>query len=338
VTRFAYTPCTNFGVYDSPVPGRDAVSAANEQFLLEAAAAEEAGFDGVWVPERHTRVETFLPSPLVLLAALAARTKRVTLTTTVMQPTYYNPMMVAEALAQIDQLSRGRLVFGAGVGYNEDFFRLFGVPKHRVGARFEECIRRAWTEERVTFEGEFFEFDDVLMTPKPYQRPRPPVWIGAMRDKAIRRALDWEGWCWWFPRQIDAAYEKVSFWRDEAEQRRGDSNWTVALCYEGWIGDDSAEVRAAHAPRWDPVTKLFNDRGLSPEGAVTDPQDSWLILGDSDYWVDRIGQVVDRVRPDWICIRTRTPGTADGPRRPSYAESLEVIERLGRDVIRHFQH
>lgn len=201
-----------------------------------------------------------------------------------------------------------------------------------------EVIRRAWTEERVTFEGEFFEFDDVLMTPKPYQRPRPPVWIGAMRDKAIRRALDWEGWCWWFPRQIDAAYEKVSFWRDEAEQRRGDSNWTVALCYEGWIGDDSAEVRAAHAPRWDPVTKLFNDRGLSPEGAVTDPQDSWLILGDSDYWVDRIGQVVDRVRPDWICIRTRTPGTADGPRRPSYAESLEVIERLGRDVIRHFQH
>jgi probable F420-dependent oxidoreductase len=344
VTRFAYMPCTNFGVFGSPVPGRDLVSAASEQFLLEASAAEEAGFDGIWVPERHARVETFLPSPLVLLAALAARTKRVSLATTVMVPTYYNPMLVAESLAQIDQLSRGRLVFGAGVGYHEDYFRLFGVPKYRVGARFEESmevIRRAWTEERVTFKGEFFQFDDVLMTPKPYQRPRPPVWIGAHYDKAIRRALDWEGWCWWFPQPLDAAYEKVSFWRDEAQKRRGHSNWTVALCYEGWVGDETATVRATHVQRWDPVTKFLADRSVLPgsaAGAVTAPEDSWLILGDSDYWVERIGRVVDRVRPDWICIRTRTPGTADGPRNPSFAESLEVIDRFGREVIRHFQH
>jgi hypothetical protein len=140
---------------------------------------------------------------------------------------------------------------------------------------------------------------------------------------------------------LDAAYEKVSFWRDEARTRREDSNWTVALCYEGWLGDDTAEVRATHARRWDPVAKFLADRAVLPESArdaVTAPEDSWLILGDSDYWTERIGRVIDRVRPDWICIRTRTPGTADGQPNPSFAESLEVIERFGREVIRHSQH
>jgi probable F420-dependent oxidoreductase len=342
VTKFAYMPCSNFGVIGSSAPSRDLVSAASEQFLLEASAAEEAGFDGIWVPERHARVETWLPSPLVLLAALAARTTRVTLATTVMVPNYYNPIHLAESLAQIDQLSKGRLVFGAGVGYHEDYFKLFGVPMEKVGARFEECmevIRRAWTEERMTFKGQFFEFDDVFMTPKPYQRPRPPVWIGAHRDKAIRRALDWEGWCWWFPLPVEAAYEKVSFWRDEAE-RRGKSTWTVAVCYEGWVGDHTGQVEAAHAGRWSPVTKFLADRPVLPDSSsdsVADPQGSWLILGDSEYWIDRLGEVIDRVKPDWICIRTRTPGTFDGPPQPSFAESLEAIDRFGRDVIRHFQ-
>lgn len=344
MTRFAYMPCTNFGVVGGPLPGRQLVGAASEQFLVEASAAEEAGFDGIWVPERHARVETFMPSPLVLLAALAARTNHVTLATTVMLPSLYNPMLVAESLAQIDQLSGGRLVFGAGVGFNEDYFRLFGVPKHRLGARFEESmevIRRAWTEERVTFKGEFFEFNDVFMTPKPYQSPRPPVWIGAHYDKAIRRSLDWEGWCWWFPQPLDAAYEKISFWRDEAQKQRGDSHWTVALCYEGWVGDDTAEVRATHRGRWEAVTNFVTSKGVLPgasSDSVANPEDAWLILGDVDYWIERLGRVIDRVHPDWICIRTRTPGRIDGPRTPSFAESLEVIERFGREVIRHFQH
>jgi len=89
------------------------------------------------------------------------------------------------------------------------------------------------------------------------------------------------------------------------------------------------------------VTNFVANQAVLPGSAsdsVTIPEDSWLILGSSDYWTERIGGIIDRIRPEWICIRTRTPGTADGPRNPSFTESLEVIERFGREVIRHFQH
>ena len=91
--------------------------------------------------------------------------------------TFHDPIHLAEALAAIDNLSRGRFVFGAGVGYHEDYFRCFGVPFERRGKRFEEvmdCIVGAWTEEEFNYGGEFFQYEGVRMTPKPYQRPRPP--------------------------------------------------------------------------------------------------------------------------------------------------------------------
>ena len=132
----------------------------------------------------------------------------------------------------IDQLSKGRLIFGAGVGYHADYFRLFGVPMQRRGVRFEEAmtvIDGVWTQERFSFSGQFYEFENVLLTPKPYQQPRPPIWIGGFYDKGIERALDWDGWVWWFPSDIASASQKIEYWREKGGQTRGERNWCVAL-------------------------------------------------------------------------------------------------------------
>ena len=114
--RIAYMPDTHFGGYDQIIPTRREVAAAGDQLLLEAEAAEEVGFESLWLPERHARPETYFPSILTVAAAIAARTTRIQIATAVLQPTYYHPVHVAEQLARIDMLSRGRLVFGAGVG------------------------------------------------------------------------------------------------------------------------------------------------------------------------------------------------------------------------------
>lgn len=339
MTQFAYMPDTHFGVYDQPLPDGEAVYAAHEQCILEAQAAEEAGFDAIWVPERHARTETFVPSPVIILAAIAARTSTIKIAPTVIQPTFYNPMMLAEQMAQIDQLSRGRLIFGAGVGYNADHFNLFGVPMKRTGKRFEETmevIDRAWREERLTFHGEFFDYDDVMLTPKPYQRPRPPIWIGAFYDKAIERALNWDGWCWWFPLALDESEAKIDYWRQRAEEKRGPDNWTIAIAYEGWVGEDSAATRDRHGPRWAREARFYVERGMSPDMGVDplkDLENRYLILGDPDYWVERLTEVIDRLKPDWINIRSRTPAVEDGPAYPSLEESLENIRMLGERVI-----
>ena len=142
-------PDTHFGRYDQEIPDRVEVSGAADQLLAEAMLAEKVGFDGVWLAERHARTETFFPSPIVLAAAIAARTQRVDIATTVIQPTYYNPSHLAEQLAMIDQLSKGRLIFGAGVGYHSDYFRLFGVPMKGRDARFEECMPLSLTIVRI---------------------------------------------------------------------------------------------------------------------------------------------------------------------------------------------
>ncbi len=197
--KIAFMSDTHFGEYDqveAPAPAQ--VADAMEHCIAEAELAEEVGFDGIWVPERHQRPETWWPNTVTMLTALAARTKRVQLACTVIQPTFHDPMHLAEALAAIDNLSRGRFTFGAGVGYHPDYCRCFGVPFAGRGRRFEEvmdCIIGAWTKDEFNYDGEFFQYEGVRMTPKPYQRPRPPIWIGAFAPKAMERALDYEGWC-----------------------------------------------------------------------------------------------------------------------------------------------
>ena len=97
----------------------------------------------------------------------------------------HKPLDLAEQLATLDLLCGGKLVFGAGIGYRDVEFKAFGVPRGKLGARFEECltaIRRLWTEEFVSMKGSDFELDHATCTVKPLQKPTPPIWIGANAD------------------------------------------------------------------------------------------------------------------------------------------------------------
>jgi alkanesulfonate monooxygenase SsuD/methylene tetrahydromethanopterin reductase-like flavin-dependent oxidoreductase (luciferase family) len=110
--------------------------------LDEAADAERAGFDAVFVPERHARTECMFPSPIPLMAAIAARTSRVKIGTDIMMPPLYNPVHLAQSTALIDVLSRGRLILGVGVGYHPDYFAHFGIPIKQREGRFERSRDR----------------------------------------------------------------------------------------------------------------------------------------------------------------------------------------------------
>ena len=332
--KIAYMPDTHFGVYDAPSPpSADEVADAMEHCLIEAELAEKLGFDGIWVPERHQRRETWWPNTITYLTALAARTSRVQLATAVMQPTYHHPVHLAEQLAAIDNLARGRLAFGAGVGYHEDYFRHFGVPFAKRGKRFEETldvINGVWTEEEFSYNGEFFNFDKVRMTPKPFQRPRPPIWIGAFAPIALERALDWDGWITWFPPSFDELRPLVEEMREKAA-KRGKQNWTVGIGIEGWVGDEP-DLRELHGHRWVREYQFYAEKGLSPE---TDSADSVLenleagslCLGNRQHWLDKLGELKEKINPDWVCIRTRTPQPESGY-YPGKQEFIEVIERF----------
>ena len=183
MASFAYMPDTHGGPYAQPEPDPERSANFAAQLLEEAEQAERCNFDGVFVPERHARTECMFPSPLPLLAAIAARTRRVRIGTDILMPALYNPVHLAQEAALIDVLSRGRLILGVGAGYHKDYFAHFGVPIKQREGRFEETmeiVEKAWTTVGpFAHHGKYFNFDAIHVTPKPYQRPRPPIWIGA---------------------------------------------------------------------------------------------------------------------------------------------------------------
>ena len=332
--KIAFMPDTHFGVYDQTVaPSPDEVTDAMDHCIAEGKLAEQVGFDGLWVPERHQRPETWWPNTTSLLTALATVTERVQLACTVMQPTFHHPIHLAESLAAVDNLSRGRFVFGSGVGYHEDYFRCFGVPFEKRGKRFEEtmaCIIGAWTEEEFNYDGEFFQYEGVRLMPKPYQQPRPPIWIGAFAPKAMERALNYEGWCLWFPPHVETLGPAAKEMRERAAAK-GKEDFQITIGFEGWLSDEP-NIREKHGHRWEREWSFYAEKGLSPdvegETMLEQIENMFLCLGNKQKWIDRMGEMKEQVNPDWLCIRTRNPVNGD-KFYPSRTECLEVIEAFG---------
>ncbi len=352
--KFAYMPDTHFGVYDQSPPSSEEAAVAFEHMLNEAVLAEELGFDAVFLPERHGRGETFVPSPLIAAAAIAARTSRIMIGTTILMPTLYNPMHLAEQVAMVDNLSRGRFVLGVGVGYHEGYHQTFGVPWERRGRRFEEAMEvlvKAFTEDRFSYHGEFFNFDDVQLTPKTYQRPRPPIWIGSHSPgKPLDRSLDYDGWVLWTQPDWDESEPWIASMRQRAAER-GKTDWTVVIDQDGWIGSDPAAMRARHSPRWLREAQFYGEHDfeadIDPIGDIKKADEAELAIqdfetrqwhfGTPESWIERVTVIRDTLAPDYLNFRLRTPNAGYGPAHPTFDETLDAIRLFGEKVIPAFR-
>ncbi len=154
--------------------------------------AEDLGYDSVFITEHHaTGDEDWAPSPLMLLSAIAARTKKIRLSTCVGLLPFYHPVRLAEDGAVLDILSGGRYDFGFGLGYRPEEFMSYGMEMKQRSRRADEMleiIRRLWEGDTVTFKGRYFQCEQARLTPRPVQQPRPPIYIGGFAPNAIKRA------------------------------------------------------------------------------------------------------------------------------------------------------
>jgi probable F420-dependent oxidoreductase len=152
--------------------------------------AEELGFDSAWAQEGVLSPGAQL-APLEVMTYAAACTRRMRLGCVVFVSTLHSPVHLAKSLSTLDQLSRGRLEVGIGTGGKARPFAAFGMTPDRYVARFTEglaVMKALWTQQTVTFEGEFWQLTNAAMEPKPVQKPHPPVWFGANSVPALRRA------------------------------------------------------------------------------------------------------------------------------------------------------
>jgi probable F420-dependent oxidoreductase len=170
-----------------------------------SAAAEDAGFDAVFVTEHPFPADRWLATgghhaldTFVALSFAAAATSRIRLLTNLCIPAYRNPFLLAKTVSTLDALAGGRVVLGIGAGYLEEEFAALGAPFEERNDRTDEAIvamRAAWTGESVTMRGEHFDAAGNTMQPAPAQPGGPPIWIGGNSRRAMRRAIEMaDGW------------------------------------------------------------------------------------------------------------------------------------------------
>ena len=162
--------------------GRTEQAIISEQLDIMA-QAEDYGFDSVWPAEHHFREYGHCGTPALILAALATRTKKLRLGTGVVVLPLNHPVRVAEEYAFLDVLSNGRVDLGIGRGYQPHEYAGYGVDQTRSRDIFRESIEiieRAWTEEKFSYHGEFYQFEDLSVHPRPVQQPHPPIWMASL--------------------------------------------------------------------------------------------------------------------------------------------------------------
>ncbi len=170
---------------------RTALASVYARALERIEIMDRGGYDAVWLAEHHFSSFSVCPSVHMVGTLAAARTRRLRIGTAVSLAPFYHPLRLAEEVALLDQLSGGRVNWGAGRGFARVEFEAFGVPPEESASRFRETIDivlRAWTEERLSYTGRHFRFDNVEILPKPLQQPHPPVWLAASSEPAIEWA------------------------------------------------------------------------------------------------------------------------------------------------------
>lgn len=218
------------------------------EFAQECAAEAEAlGYRSIWAPDhvaffdeyssRYPHSDTgkfkFLPDQghiddLQVLLAAAMATSTIRLGTSVEVVAIRNPLTRAREIAALDQFSKGRFQYGIGVGWKAEEFAAAGVPFDGRGARADhhlEAMRALWTQSRASYHSEYVSFDDVIMFPKPAQRPHPPILVGGVSRVALRRAARLgDGWYGWklTPEELTGCLEMLDDELAKVDRRRDD--------------------------------------------------------------------------------------------------------------------
>lgn len=178
-------------LYDfrNPEPWKREPSALYADILDTIVETERLGFDGAWIPEHHLADDGYMPSPLIALAAVAARTKKIRIGTGIALGPIYDPLRFAEDAAILDILAGGRLELGLAIGYRKREYAAHGLDFGKRGARFDEflaLVRRLWAGETVTHEGRFFNLEGAKVEPRS-PRGQIPLFIGGFAPKALER-------------------------------------------------------------------------------------------------------------------------------------------------------
>jgi alkanesulfonate monooxygenase SsuD/methylene tetrahydromethanopterin reductase-like flavin-dependent oxidoreductase (luciferase family) len=311
-------------------------------------AAESLGFDSVWLSEHHGADDAYLPSLLPMLAAIAAVTEKVCLGTAILIPALHHPIELAESVAVVDQISRGRVILGLGLGWRKEEFASFGIPFSERAGRTAEIIgilRRLWSDDPEPFRGRYYQLDRMRIRPLPYRSGGPPIYLAGSKEKPIRRAAALADGLFYSRSGPTAASVQPTFdhvenalhWiEDERSQRGVGGPFPLTLLVNafvcesdpwGIIGDGVDHQFLAYA-RWKKEDAGLTVSREDEQEAVRNGR-MLMLAGDPRTLVSRLGPWIDVLLPRCplnLVVKMHYPGVGE-------SRTVEALKLFAKEVM-----
>lgn len=321
-------------------PGESDWSRVYDETIQIAVDAERLGFSSVWTTEHHFVDDGYMPSLMVVSAAIAAKTERIEIGSGVLLAPLHHPLRLAEDAATVDLLSHGRLLLGLGLGWSDVEFEAMGASMGQRGAAMEEILQilpKAWSGEPFHHQGDVYAYRELAVRPTPSRKI--PVLIGGSAEPAIRRAA----------RLADGIFSnapiakflgQLDWVRDELERADRDPSDFRVIHYSVLFPADSEEAAWAEGiPHLWPMMWKYSDMeasaarpGPAPEPPPPTDRTREILAGRATF-AGTAEQIVDQLNQ----VRESADVTVEFVARsyfPTmvYDQQLELMARLATDV------
>jgi len=331
----------SFGLwYDfrNPAQWRQSDTELYEKCIAQIARAEQLGFEDVWLSEHHFFEDNYSPSMLAIGCAIAARTKKIRIGTSVLLLPLHDPVRVAEDAATLDVISGGRLELGLGVGYRVEEFKGWRIdPKERAQRMEEgiEIIQRLFAGEKFSFDGQHYQYTDIQLFPRPVQE-KPNIWIAGFSNVAVRRAAR-VGYGYIATGPINDFSKK--YWSELEKNGKNPKDHEIAGGHMWLIVSKDPNKRWAEAAEhfayqqnW--YGKWFSDAGLDFISAVEPTRES---LEEHGCFIVEPDQAIDMIREYVAATGTSRFYSWAIPPGLDPAWSEEHLELMASEVIPAFR-
>ena len=315
------------------------MEAIYDEMLAVGRAADRAGLASVWVSEHHFSDDGYLPSTMAALSALATATDEIEIGTCIALAPLYDHVRLAEDAATVDLISGGRLNVGLSIGYHDDEFENFGVPKEERVARTEEAVhvlRGSWSDGPIDFDPEFHAVSpDTSITPKP--ESAPPIVLGGGAKPAVRRAARIaDGWIAPSSISIEGVRKRIEDIRNVREQEEIDGDFQVYIIQHGFVANSREEAWEQMKEGYLYIQRFYaeltGDEPIDelPAERVAELKEQ-AIFGTPEQVIEELETYRDALGDDiHFIFRTYHPGIGT-------EAMVECIERLGDEVAPHFE-
>ena len=259
----------------------------------------------------------------------------------------HRPVQTAEDVAVLDNIAGGRFILGVATGYRPEEFAAYEEPRSGREPRMEEQLDlmiRGWTTERFSFSGQYYQVEDLSITPKPVQQPHPPIWIGASTRGGLRRAAQWGSALVASPRHhINELKEHYRMYRQQLQRFNKTASATPVI-REVYVAETTAQaeeearegimyLHAGMYGKWANVRPLKDDKGelvKDPASVTFDTHRERFIIGDPDHCIREIEKYQQAFGMDYLLCWMQFPGV-------EHAKTVRAMRLFATEVMPHFQ-